>query len=40
MENCLECEDILDFEKCTKCVDGYEIDKKTNECVEIEKEQK
>ena len=40
LENCLECEDILDFEKCTKCIDGYEIDKKTNECVEIEEEQK
>jgi hypothetical protein len=36
LENCLECEDILDFEKCTKCVDGYKIDKKANECVEIE----
>ena len=36
-ENCLECNDISDFDKCTKCVDGYEIDEKNNKCVEINK---
>ena len=35
LENCLECNDILDFEKCTKCVDGYKIDDNSNKCVEI-----
>ena len=25
-DNCLECNDILNFDKCTKCFDGYELD--------------
>ena len=24
-DDCMECDDILDFDKCTKCIDGYEI---------------
>ena len=35
LENCLECNDILDFEKCTKCVDGYKINSKTNKYEQI-----
>ena len=35
LENCLECDDILNFEKCTKCIEGYEINKDTNKCVKI-----
>ena len=32
--NCLECNDILELNKCTKCVEGYELNEE-NECVEI-----
>ena len=35
LENCLECNDILDFDKCTKCNDGYEINKDNDKCVKI-----
>ena len=35
-EDCLECGDILDFDKCTKCKDGYKIGE-YNLCYEIEK---
>ena len=24
--DCLECDDYLDFNKCTKCMEGYELD--------------
>ena len=33
-DKCLECNDILDFNKCTKCFDGYQLDEKGN-CVEM-----
>ena len=33
--DCLECGDILDFDKCTKCIDGYEIGE-FGLCYEIE----
>ena len=36
-DNCLECNDIFDFSKCTKCLEGYELDE-YDECVEIENE--
>ena len=26
-QNCLECNDLLELESCTKCYDGYEIDR-------------
>ena len=32
--NCLECDDILDLNKCTKCFEGYELDS-NNKCVKI-----
>ena len=32
-KNCLECNDILDFNKCTKCKKGYELDD-DNQCAE------
>ena len=32
---CLECNDILDFNKCTKCINGYELNEE-NICIEIE----
>ena len=32
-KNCLECDDFLDFNKCTKCEKGFELDD-DNECVE------
>ena len=32
-DNCLECNNILDFNKCTKCLEGYEFDENGN-CVE------
>ena len=32
---CLECDDILDFNKCTKCQEGYELNE-DNLCVEID----
>lgn len=34
-ENCLECNDILNLDKCTKCIEGYEIDE-DGECIRIE----
>jgi hypothetical protein len=32
---CLEWNDILDFNKCTKCQEGYELDE-DSQCVEID----
>ena len=32
---CLECNNILDFYICTKCLDGYELDH-NNQCIEID----
>ena len=37
-DNCLECNNILEINKCTKCKDGYEIDY-YDECSEIEIEE-
>ena len=37
LNNCLECNDVLDFNKCSKCDEGYELDEK-NTCKEIKKE--
>ena len=34
IENCLECNDILKIEECTKCYDGYEMDR-FGDCIEI-----
>ena len=34
---CLECNDILEFNKCTKCMDGFDLDE-DNVCIEIEKD--
>ena len=34
-KNCLECNDILDLNKCTKCFDGYELNLE-NKCTKIE----
>ena len=34
---CLECNDSSDLEKCTKCFEGYKINK--NECEEIAENQ-
>ena len=34
-ENCLECNDILNMNKCTKCIEDYEIDENGN-CIKIE----
>ena len=34
VDNCLECNDISDFNVCTKCLDGYSLDE-DGECVEI-----
>jgi len=31
-DNCLECNDLLDLYKCTKCIDGYEVNQ-YNICV-------
>ena len=31
---CLECNNILEFNKCTKCIEGYELNEE-KECVEI-----
>ena len=31
--HCLECNDILDFHKCSKCMDGYIFDEVKNLCV-------
>ena len=33
--NCLECNDIINLDKCSKCIEGYEIDDEGN-CIEIE----
>ena len=33
-EKCLECNDILNFDKCTKCLEGYELDENGN-CLDI-----
>ena len=38
LENCLECNDILDFDKCTKCIDGYIINPENNKCMKINEE--
>jgi len=35
-DNCLECNDIFNLDKCTKCYDGYEIDVDNCQCYEIE----
>ena len=35
-ENCLECNDLLDLYKCTKCIDGYELNQH-NICFESKK---
>ena len=32
--NCLECNNILDFNNCTKCIDGYKIGP-NGQCIEI-----
>ena len=37
-DNCLDCNNILEINKCTKCKDGYEIDY-YNECSEIDIEE-
>ena len=34
---CLECNDLLNLDKCTKCVEGYEISE-YGLCTEIEEE--
>ena len=34
---CKECNDIFNFENCTQCIEGYEIDE-YGDCVEIEEE--
>ena len=31
IENCLECDDILDFNKCTKCMNDFELNS-NNQC--------
>lgn len=36
-ENCLECNDLLDLYKCTKCIEGYELNQ-NNICFESKKE--
>ena len=33
-ENCLECNNIFDFEKCTKCEDNFALDEE-NKCIKI-----
>ena len=33
-ENCLECNDVFDFDNCTRCQDGYEVDS-FGSCVQI-----
>ena len=35
-ENCLECNDLLDLYKCTKCIEGYELNQH-NICFETQK---
>ena len=34
-EGCLECNNIMDLDTCTKCLEGYEFDQ-NNQCMEIE----
>ena len=34
-ENCLECNDIFNLDKCSKCLEGYEINEE-GECIKIE----
>ena len=36
-ENCLQCNDLLDLYKCTKCIEGYELNQ-FNICFESKKE--
>ena len=36
--DCLECDDYLNFNKCTKCMEGYELNEKF-ECIDIEIEE-
>ena len=35
-ENCLECNDLLDFDKCTKCLEGYKLNE-NGKCEQIKK---
>ena len=35
LENCLECNDILDFNKCTKCIEGFKFNNNTKKCDKI-----
>ena len=34
VKNCLRCDNILDFDECTECVEGYELSD-NNECVQF-----
>lgn len=34
-DNCLQCNGILDYDKCDVCIDGYELDL-FNRCIELE----
>ena len=34
VDNCLRCDNILDFYECTECVEGYELNN-DGECVKI-----
>ena len=34
-ENCVQCNDIFDFEKCTKCEEGYILNEKS-QCIKIQ----
>ena len=36
-DNCLECNNIFDFNKCTKCLDGFKLDEHRN-CYKIQEE--
>ena len=38
LEGCLECDDVLDFNKCSKCLDNYVLNDK-NTCDEIKEEE-
>ena len=38
IENCLECNDIFDLNKCTKCFEGYLLNDK-NKCDKIKEEE-
>ena len=35
VDNCLECNDLSDFYVCTKCMEGFQLDK-YGDCKEIE----